>query len=86
MCPCREVWGHFGKKNLSRGCKSGMLLALGEGGAIYKEVCFVPFMLEGSGGVLPPNIFLKFRPSEITIGAFSNEFIHTCKQNIGNHF
>ena len=43
-----------------------MLLTLG-GGAMYKEVCFAYLML----GHAPPG---KFRPSEITSGAFSSKF------------
>ena len=42
-------------------------------GAMYKEVYFAHFILEGSGGMLPQKI-LKFRPSEITSSAFSSKF------------
>ena len=37
---------------------------------MYKEVCFVQFMLGGLGASFPR----KFRPSEITSGVFSSKF------------
>ena len=48
-----------------------MLLTLGGGGwgAMYKEMCFAHLMLGHA-----PYENLKFRPSEITSGAFSSKF------------
>ena len=65
-----------------------MLLTWGGGGVKYKVVYFAHLMLGVSGGMLPQEI-LKFRPSEITSGAFSSNFTlsmngpyHWCKNKI----